>query len=73
MSTLTLRLTEEKHARPRQLASSQGVSMNKLLDELATIALVQHDAEVRFRTRAAMGSRAKGLAVLDKLDQHLGR
>jgi hypothetical protein len=37
MSTLTLRLADEKHARLRQLASAQGVSMNHLMDELATI------------------------------------
>ena len=73
MSTLTLRLAEEKHARLRKLASSQGISMNKLMDELATIALSQHDAEVRFRVRAAIGSPAKGLNALDKLDQHFGQ
>jgi len=33
-------------------------------------ALVQHDAEVGFLARAAMGSPAKGLAVFGKLDQH---
>ena len=72
MSTLTLRFAEEKHARLRQLASSQGISMNKLIDELATIALAQHDAEVRFRTRAGRGSPAKGLKALAKLDRHFG-
>jgi hypothetical protein len=46
------------------------VSVNKLIDELATIALAQHDTEIRFRTLAARDSRAKGLALLDKLDRH---
>ena len=72
MSTLTLRFAEEKHARLRQLASSQGISMNKLIDELATIALAQHDAEIRFRTRAGSGSPTKGLKALAKLDRHFG-
>lgn len=72
MSTLTLRLADEKHARLRQLASAQGVSMNHLLDELATIALAQHDAELRFRMRAQHGSPEKGLKILAKLDKHFG-
>lgn len=69
MSTLTIRLAEEKHARLRQLAASQGVSRNRLMDELATVALVQHDAEVRFRLRATRGSVDKGPKVLDKLEK----
>ena len=73
MSTLTLRLAEEKHARLRQLAASQGVSMNHLMDELVTIALTQHDAEVRFRIRAGKGAPKKGLKLLDKLDRHFAR
>jgi hypothetical protein len=40
--------------------------MNKLIDELATVALVQHDAETRFLTMAAKGSAARGLELLDK-------
>jgi len=72
MSTLTIRLAQDKHARLRQLAEAQGVSMNKLMDELATIALAQFDAETRFRARAAAGSAAKGLRALAKLDRHFG-
>ncbi len=44
--------------------------MNRLIDELATVALVQHDAEVRFRSRATRGSIDKGIKVLDKLGKH---
>lgn len=44
--------------------------MNHLVDELATIALAQHDGEIRFRTRAESGSAEKGLAALVKLDEH---
>lgn len=72
MSIMTIRLAEEKHARLRQLAEAQGVSMNKLVDEMATIALAQFDAQTRSRARAAAGSAAKGLKVLDKLDRHFG-
>ena len=70
MSTVTLRIATEKHERLRALAALQGVSMNRLLDELATIALAQHDAETRFRARADRGLPAKGMQVLAKLDRH---
>ncbi len=73
MSTLTIRIPEAKHARLRRLANSRGVSMNKLMDELATVALAQHDAEVRFRALAAKGSRKRGLQLLDKLDREFQR
>lgn len=68
MSVLTIRLADEKHERLRQMAEAEGVSMNRLIDEWATIALVQHDAEIRFQTRAALGSAERGLAILDKVE-----
>ena len=73
MSTLTIRLPEMKHARLRRLAQSRRISMNKLIDEFATIALAQDDAELRFHSLAAKGSAARGLALLNKLDQKLGQ
>ena len=69
MSTLTIRLPESKHARLRRLAESRGVSMNKLIDEWATVALAQHDTEIRFRTLAATGSVRRGLQLLDKIER----
>jgi len=68
MATLTIRLSDEKHERLRQLAERRKISMNKLMDELSTIALADFDAETRFRARAALGSREEGLALLDRLD-----
>ncbi len=68
MSTLTLRLPDEKHDRLRQLAKHQNISLNKLFEEFATIALAEFDAVTRFRARAAAGSREEGLRLLDKLD-----
>jgi HicB family len=73
MSTLTIRIPETKHARLRTLAQNRGVSLNKLIDELATVALAQHDAEMRFRTLAAKGSPRVGLALLSKLDKAFSR
>jgi predicted transcriptional regulator len=69
MATLTIRLSDEKHERLRRLAERRDISMNKLIDELATVALVDFDAEVRFRARAALGSPAEGLRLLDQLDR----
>jgi len=51
MATLTIRLSDEKHERLRQLAERRRISMNKLIDELSTIALTELDAETRFRAR----------------------
>jgi predicted transcriptional regulator len=69
MGTLTIRLPEEKHERLRQLAERRKVSMNKLIEELSTIALTEFDTETRCRARAALGSPAEGLALLDELDR----
>ena len=73
MSTLTIGIPDEKHERLRLLAKGQGVSVNKLVDELATVALAQHDAEIRFRPRAGKGSAKHGLAMLAKLDAAFGK
>lgn len=73
MSTLTIRLPDSKHDRLRRLARSRGVSVNKLMDELATVALVQYDTESRFRALAAKGSKSRGLALLAKLDREFER
>lgn len=68
MSTLTIRLPDDKHARLRQLAKHRDISVNKLVEELATISIAEFDAESRFRALAARGSMENGLAVLDRLD-----
>lgn len=68
MSTLTIRLPEDKHNRLRQLAKHRDISVNKLIEELATISIAEFDAETRFRTIAARGSIERGLALLEKLD-----
>lgn len=68
MSTLTIRLPDDKHQRLRELARRRSMSINKLMEELATISITEFDAETRFRSLAARGSAKKGLALLDKLD-----
>jgi predicted HicB family RNase H-like nuclease len=44
MATLTIRLPDDKHARLKDLALSRGISINKLIEELSTIALTEFDA-----------------------------
>ncbi len=70
MSTLTIRLPDDKHNRLKALAEYKKISMNKLIEEISTQALAEFDTEVRFRTLAATGSTKKGIDLLDKLDEH---
>jgi predicted transcriptional regulator len=72
MTTLTIRLPDDTHARLRQLAKQRKMSLNKLIEELATIALTQFEAETRFRARATHGSVVTGLQLLEKLDALTG-
>jgi predicted DNA-binding ribbon-helix-helix protein len=66
MSALTLRLPDHKHERLKAMAEQRGVSLARLLDELTTQALVEFDAETRFKLRAQRGSNQleRGLALL---------
>jgi len=68
MATLTIRLPDDKHERLRELAKSRNMSLNKLMEELSTMALTEYDAAVRFRARASRGDPKRGLEILDKLD-----
>ena len=70
MGTLTIRIPDDKHERLKALAASKGISINKLIEDLSTIALTEFDAETRFRAMAAQGNIKEGLAILDKLDKH---
>ena len=73
MSTLTIRLPATKHQRLKDFARARGVSLNKLVEEWATVALAHLDAENHYRLRAIRGRPRAGLARLDKLDRTLGR
>jgi len=62
-------MPDAKHERLRRLAEGQGISLNKLVEEWANVALAQHDVEARFRAMAARGNTRHGIALLDKLDR----
>lgn len=71
MATLTIRLPDDKHGRLKELAKRRNISVNKLFEELSTIALAEFDAETRFRAMGAQGSQENGLALLNQLDSDL--
>ena len=71
MSTLTLRIPDTKYERLKSYAKSKEISLNKLFDEFATIALTQFDTKTRFDLMVSKGSKARGLELLDKLDRSL--
>lgn len=73
MSTLTIRLPDDKHNRLKALAAHRKISMNKLIEELSTQAIAEFDTETRFRAIAATGDTTQGLALLDKLDKHFNQ
>ena len=56
MSALIIRLPDDKHERLKQLAKARGMSVTKLIDEMATILLADYDAQTRFELRAARGA-----------------
>jgi len=69
MSTLTLRIPDTKYERLKNYAKDKEISLNKLFDEFATIALTQYDAKVRFDLMVSKGNNKRGLELLDKLDK----
>lgn len=72
MGSLHLWIPDEKHQRLKELAKSRNISVNKLLEELTTMALTEYDLETRFKLRASRGSTEKALEVLGKLQQDFG-
>ena len=72
MSALTLRIPDDKHNRLKTLARRRGTSLNRLMEEMATLMLAEFDAETRFALRASHG-RGKAKRGLALLDQAAGR
>ncbi len=70
MAAINIRLSDEKHERLKQLAKSKNISVNKLMEELATIALTEFDAETRFKLLSSRGSVEKGLELIRKAQEH---
>lgn len=68
MSALTVRLPDDKYRRLKAMAQTRGTSVNRLIDEMATLMLAEFDAETRFRLRAERGAgkAERGMALLEK-------
>ena len=68
MARLTIRLPDEKYERLKALARDRTTSANRLVDEMATLMIAEHDAETRFRVRTqrGQGREQEGLELLDK-------
>ena len=69
IATLTIRIPDAHRDRLGAMGARRGLSMNKLIEEISTRALAEHDTEMRFRLRAACGDPALRLRVLDELDR----
>ena len=68
MTALTVRLPDDRYRRLKEVAQQRGTSVNRLIDEMATLMLAELDAETRFLIRAerGRGNLARGLELLDK-------
>jgi predicted DNA-binding ribbon-helix-helix protein len=66
MSALTVRLPDDKYERLKEISRRRGMSVNRLLDEMATLLIAEFDAEARFvlRTERGRDQAARGLALL---------
>jgi predicted transcriptional regulator len=68
MGAFTIRLSDGKHNRLRQLAKARSITINGLIDETVTLMLAEFDAEVGYRNREqrGVGQQARGLELLAK-------
>ncbi len=68
MTALTVRLPDDKYERLKALSKRRGTSVNRLIDEMATLLLAEFDAEARFalRRERGRGKADRGLALLAK-------
>ena len=71
MKTIEITIVDSKHERLKQYTKKQGVSLNELFDEFATVALAQFDVKTRFTMITAKGDTKRGIEILDKLDKNL--
>ena len=68
MHALTIRLSDDRVERLKALSKRRGTSVNRLIDEMATLLLAEFDAEARFQLRAArgLGKAVRGVELLRK-------
>ncbi len=64
MATLTIRIPDDKAERLKHMAALREISVNKLIDEWATMALAEFDTRASFMARKARGSAKRGLELI---------
>lgn len=70
MSTLTIRVPEQKYDRIKRIAQAKNISVNKLFDEWATVAIAEQDLFMRYQIQKQNANREVGLTLLSQLDKH---
>jgi len=70
VSCIRFKIPDDKHSRLKELAQHKHLSINKLIEELSTVAITEFDNESQFYALAANGNVTKGLSLLDKIDKH---
>jgi hypothetical protein len=69
MTTLTIRPSQRYEPATETAGGIEGVSLNKLIEELRTAALAAYDARTRFRALAAGADRNAALNIPARLDE----
>ena len=72
MTTMTVRIPDDKNERLKAFALHRKISIKKLMEDMSAQASAEFDTEVRFRTLAAVGNPKKGLDILEIFDDHFG-
>ena len=65
MANITYRTTDEKKARLAEMAVEEDQSVNKLIDDLVTVALTERDSYRRFTARASRGDISLAKSILE--------
>jgi hypothetical protein len=69
MGVLQIDIPAVKVERLKNYAKQRGISLNKLFDEMATIALAHFDARNRYEQRAKRGDPRWGRELLEKIER----
>lgn len=64
MAIITYRTTDDKKEKLAALAKDQQISINKVIDDLVTIAITERETFARFESRASRGNSTKDLDIL---------
>lgn len=67
MSAITIDLPKNQYEKLQQLADSQNMSVNKLLNNLSVMAISEYEAHKAFEERQRQGDIKAGLTIIQKL------